>query len=399
MAVHGRGRTSFIIALSFFSFFFIGIVLSQQQDAAPPGTVLLDNYAGSSDDDKLTNALADVVSSSSRSFIPAIMLSGRGYTFTKTRQAFSGLKIVGPPAGYFNSELVNGKYNSVKVTLNCGSGNSSWFVGSGAIYDVYISHIGFVSTNGLTQFWHHPLPGTLYACTFETLGFYGFKHVFGNPIAKTAITQINFIGQWTVVPALDVQFSIGGSDNELWTAGYLNIGPSSSVPGEGRYLMQFIDLGKTNVGPIYITANNGWAGILIAGDDTYGVGLSFTGCRFEGMNPSNPSNGALVVQTGGKVIYRDIWTAYGMADPMANKHSPPDQAMIMILGGESLWDGLTYDRAASVNQSVPLFYVAAGKVHIRNVFTGAKGGAWSGLPLVRAVSPAVVNLDDTVTKA
>ncbi len=39
--------------------------------------------------------------------------------------------------------------------------------------------------------------------------------------------QVNFVGQWTVVPALDTAFTVGGSDNELWTSGYLNIGGGS----------------------------------------------------------------------------------------------------------------------------------------------------------------------------
>jgi hypothetical protein len=39
--------------------------------------------------------------------------------------------------------------------------------------------------------------------------------------------QVNFVGQWTAVPSLDTAFTLGGSDNELWTSGYLNIGGGS----------------------------------------------------------------------------------------------------------------------------------------------------------------------------
>jgi hypothetical protein len=186
-----------------------------------PGTVLLDSYAGATDDDKLTNALADV---KTKTYIPAILLTGRTYTFTRTQYSFSGLKIIGPPAGYFNSELANGHYNSVKVNLNVGIGARSWFVGNDTTFDIYIARIGFASSNGNSQFWHHPLSaGTIFASTFDTLGFFGFKYVFGNPTDRCAITQVNFVGQWTAVPSLDTAFTLGGSDNELWTSGYLNL--------------------------------------------------------------------------------------------------------------------------------------------------------------------------------
>ena len=43
--------------------------------------------------------------------------------------------------------------------------------------------------------------------------------------------------------------------------------------------MIFDTMSKTNVGPIYVTTNNGWAGILASGNS---VGFSFTGGRYEG---------------------------------------------------------------------------------------------------------------------
>jgi hypothetical protein len=49
--------------------------------------------------------------------------------------------------------------------------------------------------------------------------------------------------------------------------------------------MSFEYLSKTNVGPIYVTAHNGWAGLLVTGEDPYSTGLMITGARFEGYAP------------------------------------------------------------------------------------------------------------------
>jgi hypothetical protein len=52
--------------------------------------------------------------------------------------------------------------------------------------------------------------------------------------------------------------------------------------GNGRYLLRFESLSKTNVGPIYVTAHNGWSGLLVTGSDSNGPGLVINGARFEG---------------------------------------------------------------------------------------------------------------------
>jgi hypothetical protein len=71
--------------------------------------------------------------------------------------------------------------------------------------------------------------------------------------------------------------------------------------------------------------------------------------------------------------------------------------MIMHTGGEALWDGVNYDRAAGVAQTVPLIYANAGKVRVRDVFTVSGGGAWTAVPVVKRAGSATYNVDDTVT--
>jgi hypothetical protein len=42
-------------------------------------------------------------------------------------------------------------------------------------------------------------------------------------------------------------------------------------------------------------------------------------------NAGVPTNGAVITQTAGKIIWRDTWVGYGMANPSANGHNPVDQ--------------------------------------------------------------------------
>ena len=101
-----------------------------------------------------------------------------------TRTTFSGLRILGPNIGWQNPEIggTNGALPQCTVTLNCGTGTSSWLVGTATTYDVTVSGICFKSSNGATQFYHHPYSaGTSYATRLDTLTFYGFKHVLGTP--------------------------------------------------------------------------------------------------------------------------------------------------------------------------------------------------------------------------
>ncbi|WP_235530787.1 hypothetical protein, partial [Phycicoccus sp. Root563] len=150
--------------------------------AAPAGAataqddILLDSFTGT-DDEKLTQALAVAKVSCPRR---AIRLAGRAHTFTQTRTTFSGLRILGPNVGWQNPEIsgTGGALPQCTVTLNCGNAGNSWLVGTSTTYNVTIAGITFKSGNGVTQFYHHPYSaGTCYAATFDTLSFYGFKHV------------------------------------------------------------------------------------------------------------------------------------------------------------------------------------------------------------------------------
>jgi len=346
-----------------------------------PGTVLLDQFAGTTDDDKLTAALQYAAA---QTYIPTILLGGRSYTFAKTQPTFSGMKLSGPPqVGWQNNEISSGKFNTQRVTLNVGNGANSWLVGSSTNYDGYIGNLSFLAGNGSAQFFHHPLSaGTAYCWGWHSLDFLGFRSVFGAPTDKAAITCSTASGSWNILGGTDVQINIGGSDNDFWTDGSCNIGPSGSGNAGGKYLVVFDGLSKTNVGGLYITADAGWRALHIIGTPSYGPHLTLNGLRLEGRNAGDPSYGSLVKVDGGATLFRDTWIGYAMQNPSMYTDAV-DVASVHVRSGDAIFDGVVTDRATGVSQSAPIFRVESGAgLEVEHVRTCSKGGAWTAKPVV-----------------
>ncbi len=106
---------------------------------------MLDSFAGSTDDAKLTAALSYA---QAQTFIPAIQFPAREVVLSLSRTPFSGMKLIGPGGygGPKNLELASGKYASGRVRLNVGVGTSSWMVGTGTLYDIFVGNIAFYGT-------------------------------------------------------------------------------------------------------------------------------------------------------------------------------------------------------------------------------------------------------------
>lgn len=327
-----------------------------------PGFVHLDDFAGATDDDKLTACLAYV---SAQSRIPAIQLPGRNVTFALTRTPFSGLRIYGASGrGPKNLEQGSEAYVPCKVILNTGFGTSSWWYGTGTYFDIYMENLALHAGNSNVQFWHQP-SGTLYSCEFHSFDLYGLRHCFGaadasgNPTGKALFTQVLTTGHWTNSGGgQNVQHIIGGSDNSLWVTGYLNIQGNGSVAGAGRYLIIFDNLQKTKVGELYMTAVTGWRALRFIGGSG-GYGTSISGARFEGASTGNPNVGVAVKVEGGGLSLTDCWFAYSMTSPSAGENG-----VIHQTGGNLSVDRPTYNRGNTA-LTVPLLYSAGGKAFIR----------------------------------
>ncbi len=354
--------------------------------------IQLDSFTGT-DDEKLTAALAVAKVSSPRR---AIRLSGRAHTFTKTRTTFSGLRILGPNVGWQNPEIAGtgGCLPQCSVTLNCGNGANSWLVGTSTTYNVTIAGITFKSSNAVTQFYHHPYSGgTCYAATFDTLSFYGFKHVLGTPADPFSMTLVTTKGSWTCVAVQDTQFSLRGSDNFLWVAGDMNYGWAGA--NGGKYLMRFSNLSKTSVRHLYLTARGGSRAILVEGPASQQGGLDISDCVVEGQNLNDPAMGALIVIKGGGVSFTNTKLNFGMARP-TDFTDQKDTALIMVQGGTALITNTWTCRASAASESVPVIAVSGGSAYVSRLM--GMGGAWAGKPkAVRTAGTLVA--DETVAVA
>ena len=358
--------------------------------ATAEGEILLDSFSGT-DDQRLTAALDVARSSSPRR---PIRLAARNHSFSLTRTTFSGLRILGPNLGWQNPEIANTAEALPQciVTLNCGTGANSWLVGTGTTYDVMIAGITFKSSNGATQFYHHPYSaGTAYATRLHELSFYGFKHVLGMPGNAYAMTLNTLSGTWTCVGVKGSQFSLRGSDNFLWKNGEINYGWFGE--NGGQYLMRFENLMKTSVANMYLTARDGARAVLVDGADTNQGGLDISDCVIEGNNKDQPAYGALVVVKGGGVSFTNTKLNFGMARPSAFTDQQ-DTGLVMVQGGTALLTNTWTNRATATPESVPVVAVSGGTAHVTRMI--GMGGGWTGQPRVSRTSGTLVP-DQSVT--
>lgn len=345
------------------------------------GTRLLDSFAGADDDAKLTAAIAW---QQGNSRMPAIRLGSRVHTFNQTRQLYSGLKIVGTPAGPRNLEQSAGVFVPTRINLGAAitSGASSWWVTPGGnLFDIYMADFAVSGNAGSSvhQF-IDVTTGSLYACQFHALSFNFMRSVFGRKDRKCLITQVVFSGHWTANNLWDTQFHLGGADCNLWMDGYLNIGPSSSPVQTGTYAdndyeLIFDSLSKTNVGYIFMSALNGWRGLKVSG--SAGHGLRFFGGTYEGYKSSNDNlaaPGTVIRLEGGNGAFFSPSIGQGMQNP-----DPAEQGLVHITGGEWAFYSPTFYRTPAA-ETTPMIYASGGRVLVQGATRNDGQESWTTRP-------------------
>lgn len=345
------------------------------------GTRLLDSFAGATDDDKLTAAIAW---QKAHTRMPAIRLASRVHTFNVTRQLYSGLKIVGTPAGPRNLEQSSGVFVPTRINLGASitSGTSSWWVTPGTnLFDIYMADFAVQGNQGASvhQF-IDVTSGTLYACQFHALSFNFMRGVFGIKERKCLMTQVIFSGHWTANNLWDTQFHIGGADNNLWMDGYLNIGPSSSPAQTGSlanndYELLFDSLTKTNIGYIFMSALNGWRGLKVTGSNAHG--LRFFGGTYEGYKGSNDTlaaPGTVIRLEGGAGAFFSPSVGQGMQSP----DTANEKGLIHMTGGEWAFYSPSFYRLP-VADTTPMIYQSGGRLTVHGA-TRNEPDTWTTRP-------------------
>jgi hypothetical protein len=263
------------------------------------------------------------------------MLPGRQITFNQGgRTPYNGMRIIGPLGAGGPKDPEIGNIMNHNVILNVGNGVNSWFNGTQTYYDIVFENIAFQEGNPNAQFWNQPntTGAGLYGANFHSLTFYGFQSVFGSPSVPCAMTQVTFSGHWEVLAFHNTAMTIVGSDNDFWSAGYLNISTAGATPASGTPLLSFPILERTKIGYTYITVFPGWSGASFGGG---GHGVSWYGPTFEGMW-NQPATHELLKMAGG---YLTIYAGrFHYIDPAAGVNGA-----IVQSGGHLSLDHATWD--------------------------------------------------------
>lgn len=285
----------------------------------------LDEYTGT-DQQKLDAAIADQQAATDRN-MPVIVLPSRPMTFTTPLALYSGMKIVGEHnySGQKNPEISGGSRSGPEVTFggSISSGTSSWLRSPGAdVNDILFANFQCQGSQGSSthQFLDYAGGGSMYPASFHSLSFNFMRAVFGRSDRKALMTQVTLSGDWTINNCWDTAITVGGSDFNIAPT-MMNIGVSQSAAQTGdlnRYFIKLDTAEATLSGKIYISAMNGWRGVLISGNSS----VDWYGGILEGYKPTRingllggPAPGSVLKITGGSVNLFGTKIGQGMDNP------------------------------------------------------------------------------------
>lgn len=329
--------------------------LDSEVRARALGVVQIDSFPGATDDAKHVAAWNYARSQTQK---PILQYPARTFGPLSTPiAAFSGMRAIGPDGndGVKNLELSSGNLVNHRVRVQAGTGTSALFVQSGTLQDIVFANIAF-SGSASSQWWHNTNGDSqsIYPCQFHSLSFDGFLHVLGNASSKFTTTQGVFSGHWTVLNFSGTPLNLGGSDNSLWMAGYINLNSPASVAGAGRPLMHVDWMEKSDFGYLYCTAENGWSGVRIEGQNNRTI--NFYGGTFEGRAAGNPATYPVIDIRSGRAHFHG---------PRINYVIPGNAGGAVVqTGGYLTLDHPTYQKATSADDTFPLLYQSGGLARV-----------------------------------
>lgn len=376
-----------------------------QNTLADLGAVSLDSFAGATDDEKLTAAMSAIAADT---YPRAIQLTNRRYDFAQAdRVAFDGLKIMGP-RGIGVPERNSQTKMPARVHLSM---NGTWMTNGGSSkFGVSLWNLSFTGGSNACVI-GTPTGGDFRVLHMRDISACNVRSVVGTQAQICSLTAATFDGAWDVSGFYNGPFHMGGADNVFWPDGMILTGAPPYLTGgnsTGQYCLWLDWMAKSYIGPLFITAEQGWGGIRVTGADGMLGPNTFIGMRVEGYsNPNQPCYGSLFRQEYGISVIRDSWFGFAMSDPSAMGHTPIDAGVIHHAGGQMLVSGCSYARATGVAETVPFVYTSStdGDCIVKDIIREKAGsgstGAWTGRPRVAKAAGTAENriTDSTVTLA
>lgn len=366
--------------------------------SAPPWDAWIDSFSGGTDDARLDNALTYAAA---QTYPPNLRWSNNLYAYsTYNRQPFDGLRLRGPD-GQSNGEK-SAPHSVCELHLTGFTG--TWFNNAaGDLYDFSFRNASLYGGSGACAFGSATDADTWWTPNIRDVSFDNMKSVLGTQAQRMSLDGAIFDGFWNINSCYDGAVHIAGGDCNLWEAGmYIDAVPAYA--GSGQYHVWFDYLTKSDVGPIFVTCEADYQGILVSGSTYNNAGtvsapLTIRGARVEGHGPTRPCYGNNIRIEGGNVVLRDLWIAYGLKTPAFTGHPTPNPAgLIHQTAGYCRVEGVTMDRwSGGQAETDPLAYCKGGIMVVKDASVSGGGGAWTGTPRVQADTGGTVYYDYSVT--
>lgn len=376
---------------------------------ASQGWVTVDSFdtGGDTDDEMLAAALTYAAA---QTYPPAIRFTNRQYTFATGNHApYTGLCLIGPP-GAGNIEVNSSTKTKSRQHLTM---SGSWFTASGSAstYGVTFENLALTGGSAATFLGQGSASSVWRNLNIRNITANNMKSLIGTQTTKLLVTSPIFNGWWEINGMYNGHIHMGGScESILWPDGGIfdNGGQAYNDAGSstGQATIWFDYLEQANVGPIFLTCEDGWTGVRIDGPAYNGSGgtsnsggpIRFWGTTIEGRNAAQPCWGSVVRVLGGIAQFNNVNFLHAMSNPAAMGHSPQDGGAVDIQGSSLVhMNGCGYDRYTGQAETVPLAIVRSGsKLVIKDQLVTVKGGIWTGLPRVLN-SGGTVSADSSVT--
>lgn len=319
--------------------------------ATDPGVVDVDTFPGATFDDRLAAALAHAAAQTHK---PTIRLPHGATTWTRTVNAFTGMKITGAGGGVSVEQPRSGNPYATLINFKGTDPTRPMILWpAGQTFGTFVGHLAVSGTSSSTIFGCAASSAVAWRAVFRDLGIANARHVFGTPAQKFLATASTWDGDHNYNNVRGDGVTVGGSDNMLWASGTCLIDSPTTLNGNVGAMFHAAYLEKSTVGGLYITCEGGPLGIRVSGSANT-ESLTFLAPRVEGRNAGKPSTGPVVRVDGGDATFLAPWFGYSTGP------------IVEVRGGDVLLDGPTFGRATGVAASVPDVVQTGGVLRVVN---------------------------------